>query len=144
MRHLDAWTQCRRENARFYDEVFQQAGALTSDLSLNESTDIPLRFPLPAPDSARHIYNQYIVRVPASHRDLIRSRLAEVNIGTEVYYPLSLHQQDCYRDLDTQGRSFDVSELAATETISIPVYPDLSIAQKTHVAESLIAIVRAL
>ena len=144
LRHLDAWTQCRRENARFYDEVFQQAGALTSDLSLNESTDIPLRFPLPAPDSARHIYNQYIVRVPASHRDLIRSRLAEVNIGTEVYYPLSLHQQDCYRDLDTQGRSFDVSELAATETISIPVYPDLSIAQKTHVAESLIAIVRAL
>ena len=144
LRHLDAWTEGRRENARFYDDIFRQAGGLASDVSLDEGSDLPLRFPLPAPESARHIYNQYIVRVPAGHRDLIRSRLAELNIGTEVYYPLSLHQQECYKDLDTQGRSFSVSERAATETISIPVYPDLSMDQKQHVAESLISIAREL
>ncbi|MCH2162245.1 MAG: DegT/DnrJ/EryC1/StrS family aminotransferase [Phycisphaerales bacterium] len=138
LRHLDNWTEARRANARYYDEAFGQAGARTSATPLSEG-GFPLRTPEPAGEGARHIYNQYVVRVPAELRDQVRTRMADANIGTEIYYPLSLHQQECFADLSKPTVDLGVSEQASKETIALPIYPELSEAQKAHVVNTLVA-----
>jgi dTDP-4-amino-4,6-dideoxygalactose transaminase len=144
LRHLDSWSEGRLANARFYDEAIADAGGATSALGLEESTVLPLRSPAPAAEGARHIYNQYVIRVPAEHRDAVRERLAEARIGSEIYYPLSLHMQDCYSDCGQAEGTLPHAERAARETIALPVYPDLSTDQRAHVAETLVSIVRSL
>jgi dTDP-4-amino-4,6-dideoxygalactose transaminase len=140
--HLDAWSAARQENARFYDQAFAAAGAATSAVSLDEG-GLPLRTPQPAPAGARHIYNQYVIRVPAARRDAIRQALTDANIGTEIYYPRCLHQQDCYRDLGIPTGSFPHAERASGEVIAIPIYPELSEVQRQHVVDTVLAAVRA-
>lgn len=144
LRHLDSWTEGRRANARFYDDFICEAGGLSSEISLDETSKLQIRYPLPASGSSRHIYNQYIIRVPAEQRDLIRSRLSEAKIGTEVYYPLALHQQECYEGLELFGLTHSAAERASRETIAIPIYPDLTQAQKEYVMETLLSIVSSL
>ena len=144
LRHLDTWSAGRQANARYYDQVIVDAGGATSALCLDEASDLPLRSPEPAPEGARHIYNQYIVRVPAAHRDHVREKLAEVNVGSEIYYPLSLHMQDCYVECGQPEGSLPNAERAALETIALPIYPDLTDAQRAHVIDSLVSIVRSL
>ena len=98
MRHLDAWSAGRQRNAAFYDAAFAAAGAQDSSVAL-EAGGLALRTPKPAPAGARHIYNQYVIRVPAAIRDAVRQDLAARKIGTEIYYPLPLHMQKCFADL---------------------------------------------
>jgi dTDP-4-amino-4,6-dideoxygalactose transaminase len=141
--HLDAWTERRQANARFYDQAFADAGASTSAVSLDEG-GLALRTPQPAPQGARHIYNQYVIRVPGEHRDAIRGQLKEANIGNEVYYPRCLHQQDCYRGLGYAAGDFPHSERASRETIAIPIYPELSEGQKQYVVDTVLAAVRSI
>jgi len=143
LRHLDAWSEGRQRNAAFYDAFFSEAGAAASDVSLDEG-GLPLRHPKPAVDGARHIYNQYVVRVPAAHRDDVRKALAERRIGSEIYYPLCLHMQECFKHLGYEPGCLPHAERAALETIALPIYPDLSDAQRQHVAESLVEIVKAI
>ena len=139
--HLDAWSAGRQANARHYDEAFASAGATTSAVSLHEG-GLPLRTPQPAPEGARHIYNQYVIRVPAEHRDTLRKALADASIGSEIYYPKCLHQQDCYRDLGYEAGAFPHAERAAGEVVAIPIYPDLTEAQKAHVVNTVLETVR--
>ncbi len=144
LRHLDSWTEGRQKNAAFYDDAIRNAGGASSAVSLAESTDLALRHPEPAVSGARHIYNQYIVRVPAKDRDLVRTRLSESNVGSEIYYPLPLHLQKCFDFCGGVEGDHPAAEAAARETIAIPIYPDLTDAQRSHVIESLIRIVRGL
>ncbi len=144
LRHLDSWTEGRQRNAAFYDAAISDAGGASSLVGLDESSDLALRFPQPAVSGARHIYNQYIVRVPAEHRDLVRTRLAEVNVGSEIYYPLPLHLQECFAFCGGEQGDHPAAEAAARESIAIPIYPDLTESQRAHVVESLIGIVRGL
>ena len=144
LRHLDSWTEGRRANAKFYDDFIRDAGGLASDVSLDEPSKLPIRHPLPASGSSRHIYNQYVIRVPAQHRDAVRTRLADAKIGTEVYYPLALHQQKCYQDIDQFGLDLSQAERASNETIAIPIYPDLTQSQKEYLMETLLRIVQSL
>jgi dTDP-4-amino-4,6-dideoxygalactose transaminase len=141
--HLDAWTAKRQANAQYYDQVFADAGASNSSVSLDEG-GLPLRTPQPAPQGARHIYNQYVIRVPGEHREMIRGRLKEANIGNEIYYPRCLHQQDCYRDLGYAEGDFPHSERASRETLAIPIYPELSEGQKQYVVDTVLAAVRSI
>jgi dTDP-4-amino-4,6-dideoxygalactose transaminase len=141
LRHLDAWTAGRRANASYYDNAFAQAGAQTSRVPLAEG-GLPLRTPEPAAEGARHIYNQYVVRVPSDRHDAVRERMGEARIGTEIYYPLSLHEQECFKFLGCERGSLPVSELAASETIALPIYSELSEAQKAHVVETLVSALR--
>ena len=140
--HLDAWSAGRQANARYYDEAFANAGAATSAISLDEG-GLPLRTPQPAMAGARHIYNQYVIRVPAAHRDALRKDLADASIGSEIYYPKCLHQQDCYLDLGYSAGAFPHAERAAGEVVAIPIYPDLSEVQKAHVVSTVLASVRS-
>ncbi|MAB29883.1 MAG: transcriptional regulator [Planctomycetaceae bacterium] len=144
LRHLDSWTEGRQKNAAFYDAAIRDAGGASSKVGLEVASDLPLRFPEPAGAGARHIYNQYIVRVPAKVRDLVRTRLSEMNVGSEIYYPLPLHLQKCFDFCGGSEGDHPAAEAAAHESIAIPIYPDLTETQRAHVIQSLIAIVRAL
>ena len=95
-----------------------------------------------APAGARHIYNQYVIRVPAAIRDAVRQDLAARKIGTEIYYPLPLHMQKCFADLGYAEGTFPHAERAARETIALPIYADLVPAQLEHVAASVLESVR--
>lgn len=142
LRHLEAWHAGRAANAAFYDVRFAAAGAKTSATALN-GEGLAIRTPAPVAAPARHIYNQYVVRVPAEVRDEAREHMKAAGIGTEVYYPVPLHMQECFEYLgqSTPG-ALPESQLAAAETIALPIYPELTVQQKQHVVDTLTAFVR--
>ncbi|MBX3322070.1 MAG: DegT/DnrJ/EryC1/StrS family aminotransferase [Phycisphaeraceae bacterium] len=140
LRHLESWHAGRQANAAFYDEQFAKAGATTSATPLN-SQGLALRTPAPAPRTARHIYNQYVIRVPGSIRDELRAHLQAEGIGTEIYYPVPLHMQECFAYLGQGEGALPESEAAAAETIALPIYPELTVEQKQHVVQTTAAFV---
>ncbi len=98
LERLDGWSAARRENARVYHELFAKAGAGVGPGSF-AGLDLPLRTPEVAPAPAEHIFNQYVVRVPAAQRDALRDHLKARDVGTEIYYPVPLHLQECFCDV---------------------------------------------
>jgi dTDP-4-amino-4,6-dideoxygalactose transaminase len=129
LKHLDAWTAGRQRNAAFYDRAFAHAG-------LGDAVQTP-----PAPAGARHIYNQYVIRARA--RDQLRQHLAAAGVGTEIYYPVPLHLQQCFAYLGAAAGDFPHSERAATETLALPIYPELTEPQLQYVVDSVAACYRA-
>jgi dTDP-4-amino-4,6-dideoxygalactose transaminase len=138
LRHLAKWTGARQRNAAFYDEAFAAAGAKTSAVTW-EGTGLPLRTPQPATGPATHIYNQYVIRVPATVRDELRAHLKERGVGTDIYYPVPLHLQKCFAYLGGAKGDLPVSESAAAETVALPIYPELTQQQKEHVVGAVVA-----
>ncbi|HVO85389.1 MAG TPA: DegT/DnrJ/EryC1/StrS family aminotransferase [Syntrophobacteria bacterium] len=144
LKHLDSWTARRRDHAASYDSLFRQSGLTGKGLV---STPQPVwddRLSQPAskpqagirnPHFHSHIYNQYVIR--AQQRDALRTYLAEQGIGTEIYYPLPLHQQECFRDLGYRPGGFPESERAAAETLALPVYPELEKIQLEYVVNTI-------
>jgi dTDP-4-amino-4,6-dideoxygalactose transaminase len=90
---------------------------------------------VPAIAGGRHIFNQFVIRVP--RRDELKAWLKKAGIDTEIYYPLPLHLQECFRYLGHHKGDFPESERAAEETLALPVYPELSDAQAKHVVNSI-------
>ena len=123
LKYLDGWTAARQRNAAFYDQAFARAG-LTGFVTTPQTTP-----------GQRHIFNQYIVRV--QRRDELRKFLTEHTIGTEIYYPVPLHVQECFAYLGYQAGDFPESERAAAETLALPIYPELSEMQLDHVVASI-------
>src|SRR5271168_2670442 len=111
LKYLDGWTEARQRNAAYYDSAFAEA-------RLGGKFRTPLAIP-----GYRHIFNQYIVR--AQSRDALRARLTEQGIGSEIYYPIPLHLQKCFAYLGYRAGDFPQSELAAEETVALPIYPEL-------------------
>ncbi|HUJ15429.1 MAG TPA: DegT/DnrJ/EryC1/StrS family aminotransferase [Thermoanaerobaculia bacterium] len=116
--HLDAWTRGRRRNAAVYNELLR---------------GLPLELPRELPNR-KHIFNQYVIRF-RDGRDRVMQHLKSGGIGCEVYYPLTLPQQECFANLK-QG-SFPNSELAASQSLAIPVYPELTRAQIEEVVRAI-------
>jgi dTDP-4-amino-4,6-dideoxygalactose transaminase len=127
--HLDAWTAARQHNARFYDACLAEA-------RLGDAVSTPP----PAAVGSRHIYNQYVIRV--RERDALRAHLAESAVGTEIYYPVPLHLQQCFVDLGYQRGAFPESERAAQQTLALPIYPELTELQLRHVVDCIAAFYR--
>ena len=125
LRHLDSWTSLRREVASRYDSLFDLHG-LTKLVTLPRER--PCNF---------HVYNQYVVRVPAPVRDPLREYLTTRQIGTEIYYPIPLHQQTCFASLGHKPGDFPNSESAARETLALPIYPELGDEQQRFVVGSI-------
>ncbi len=117
--HLETWTEARRLNARRYDHLFEEAG-------LVGRVHLPI-----IKNGNRHIFNQYVVRVP--QRDKLREFLRAEGVGTEVYYPVPLHLQKCFEYLGYQRGDLAESERAADETLALPIYPGISPEQQEYV-----------
>jgi dTDP-4-amino-4,6-dideoxygalactose transaminase len=125
LKHLDAWSDARLRNAKFYDAAFAKSGLGQRVLT-----------PPPARGRSRHIYNQYVIR--AARRDELRKFLADNDIGTEIYYPVPLHMQECFKYLGHKAADFPESARAAQESLALPIYPELSEAQLQHVVDTIV------
>lgn len=124
--HLDSWSEARRQNAERYQELFKDAGLL-------EEIGLPH-----VRQNARHIFNQYVIRVGGSRRDALREHLKRNDIGTDIYYPVPLHLQECFSYLGYQEGDFPESERAAKETLALPIYPELTAEQQAHVVNTIL------
>lgn len=140
LRHLEAWSDARRANAAAYDHSFAAAGGGTSAVEAGGS-ELPVRTPHPPVAPATHIYNQYVIRVPAAIRDAVREHLRQKGIGTEIYYPRPLHLQACFRSLGHAQGDLPYSEAAAAQTLALPIFGELTRQQLQHVAGSVIEFV---
>jgi dTDP-4-amino-4,6-dideoxygalactose transaminase len=109
--HLARWTEMRRDNAQRYATLFREAG-------LEGQVTLPIE-----PDGFAHIFNQYVIRLP--RRDAVRAQLAAGGIGTEIYYPVPFHLQECFGTLGYALGSFPVAEQAASTSIALPIYSEL-------------------
>ena len=117
--HLKAWSQGRAENAKRYEHLFAEAGLLET-------------VQLPSVDSrTEHVWNQYTVRIPGQ-RDGLREYLAKHNVGSEIYYPVPMHQQECFAGLPA-GMPLPETEKAAKEVLSLPVFPTMTIEEQRTV-----------
>ena len=122
--HLDSWTESRQRNAANYRKLF-------TDKGLTEEIILPLER-----ENVRHIYNQYVVRVPEK-RDELKQFLQDNDIGTDVYYPVSLHLQECFDYLGYRAGDFPESEKASKETLALPIYPELNVEQQEFVVDKI-------
>jgi dTDP-4-amino-4,6-dideoxygalactose transaminase len=120
--HLDKWSDARARKAAVYDELL---------------LDVNFELIPPATrEEARHIYHQYVIRVPR-HRDALMEHLKQHGVGTKVYYPIPLHRQECFAYLGYKEGEFPESERAARETVALPIYPELTETQQAYVVETI-------
>jgi dTDP-4-amino-4,6-dideoxygalactose transaminase len=136
MKHIDRWNERRREVAALYDQLFADAGlagarhttaAIVEDRSLLKL--------LTTRGEAGHIFHQYIVRV--KKRDELRQFLAERRIGSEIYYPVPLHLQECFRYLGYAAGELPESEAAAHEVLALPIFPELRDDEQRQVVQAI-------
>ena len=124
LRELDAWTEARQKNAAFYRELF-------GDYYLDDVIGLPLER-----KNVRHIYNQFVIRTP-DRRDDLKTFLLEKGIGTAIYYPISLHLQECFAFLGGKEGDLPQSERASRETLALPIFPELTESQLEYVVEKI-------
>ena len=118
--HLDSWAERRREHARSYDVAFAGHGHVKTPV---------------AEAGNYHVFNQYTLRVP--RRDALKSELDARGIGNAIYYPVPLHMQECFRGLGYRGGELPVTEAVVNEVISIPVFPELAIDERSRVIDTI-------
>lgn len=123
LKYLDGWTEGRQRNAAIYRELFARAG-------LGDAVVLPYEMP-----GGRHIYNQFIVR--AKDRDGLKKHLGDAGVGTEIYYPVSLHLQECFAYLGGREGDCAESERAARETLALPIFGELERGQLEYVVEKV-------
>ncbi len=119
--HLDRWSELRAANADRYARLFADCG-LDGVLTLPQTVA-----------RRRHVWNQYVIRVPGGRRDALREHLQRAGVGTEIYYPVPLHLQECFRSLDCGPGSLIESERAARETLALPIFPELKFQEQQTV-----------
>jgi dTDP-4-amino-4,6-dideoxygalactose transaminase len=123
LKYLDRWTAARQRNAALYRQYFTDS-ALTDVVTL------------PAEKQTRHIYNQFVIRVPQK-RDELRTWLRQEGIGTEVYYPVPLHRQECFAGMGVTATPLPEAEAAAACSLALPIYPELTADQLAYVVEKI-------
>lgn len=137
--HLDGWTEGRRRNAERYNRLFLSSGMNVCDSrEWTNRRHHDNRMPdviVPAATTDRHVFNQYVIRVAA--RDDLRTTLQAKSIGTEIYYPVPMHLQECFASLGHHAGDFPESEGAASQTLALPIYPELTDEQACYVVESI-------
>lgn len=116
--HLDGWLAGRSANAARYGEMFKACG-------LDKHVVLPVEQP-----RRRHTWNQYVIRVQEGRRDALREHLTKHQIGTQIYYPVPLHEQECFSDLGCPRGTLPHTEQAARETLAIPIFPELRVEEQ--------------
>lgn len=136
--HLDKWSEKRRQNANRYTQLFKEAGLAEQTGKTSFDSKNKVLLPRAVYDFGKvknyHIYNQYIVRV--EDRDKLREFLTKNEIGTEIYYPVPFHLQECFKELGYKKGDFPVSEFAADKSLALPIFPELSDDQLVYVVDT--------
>jgi dTDP-4-amino-4,6-dideoxygalactose transaminase len=129
-RHLEEWQRKRQERAAYYDRGFAASGLTSARLVQTPAA-------VYKDSSARnfHTYHQYVIRT--KDRDKLKAHLRLKGVGTSVFYPLSLHQQECFSCLGYRRGDFPVSEKAAREVLALPIFPELTAEQQDYIVESI-------
>lgn len=122
LRHLDSWSEGRQRNADTYRKLFAAKG-------------VPVILPQAKEYQTRHIYNQFVVR--GERRDELQAYLKNAGIGTEVYYPLPMHLQQCFANLGYKAGDMPVSEQLASDSLALPIYPELKPEDLEYVVETV-------
>jgi len=128
LRYLPTWTEQRRERAATYDRLFTASGLAANNIG--KGIVLPVTDP-----RAHHVFHQYVIR--ASRRDALRQHLTERKIGSEIYYPIPLHQQASLAMLGYRTGDFPVTEQAATEVLALPIYPEIRDDEQKAVVEAI-------
>ena len=123
-KRLEEWTEKRRENAAKYDALFREYG-------LEQLTS-----PVTAEDR-RHVWNQYVVRVPDGKRDALREHLTKHGVGSEIYYPIPVHRQECFQNSDFAKTTLPETDRAAMDTLALPIFPELTPLQQWRVVHTV-------
>jgi dTDP-4-amino-4,6-dideoxygalactose transaminase len=122
--YLDGWTAARQANAARYDRLLAAAGLVERG-----------GLAPPRVAASRHVFNQYVIRT--RRRDALRAFLADNAVASEVYYPVPLHRQDCFAHLGCADTPCPEADRAASETLALPVFPELSDEQALHVVDTI-------
>jgi dTDP-4-amino-4,6-dideoxygalactose transaminase len=137
--HLESWHQARRNNANLYTKLFVEAGIAQGEGFLQYDEENKVLLPKAVYKSSGHtnyhIYNQYCIRV--QNRDAVRAFLGENQIGSEIYYPVPFHRQECFANLGCIDSDYPVSNQISEETIALPIYPELAAEQIAFVVEKI-------
>ncbi|MFA5553194.1 MAG: DegT/DnrJ/EryC1/StrS family aminotransferase [Phycisphaerae bacterium] len=120
--YLEQWSKARRKNAEYYNKKFKASVVQTPYIS---------------PDCVT-IYNQYVIRVPK--RDEVVEHLKKNNIGCEIYYPVPMHLQQCFKCLGYKQGDFPETEKACREVMALPIYPELTDEMKDCVVGAIISL----
>jgi dTDP-4-amino-4,6-dideoxygalactose transaminase len=132
LRHIEQWNNARRDVAALYDKLFEAAGlsagrgVFTSDAPVKILATLPQAF---------HIFHQYVVRVPK--RDELRKFLGERNIGSEIYYPVPLQQQECLEYLGYTEGNLPITDEAAKDVLALPIFPELTEEEVKRVVDGI-------
>lgn len=127
MKHLAAAVEARQRNAQRYERLFRDAGLL-------DSGDLVLPYHDP---NAFHVWNQYSLRIGQGQRDKLKASLTERGIGTEIYYPVPMHKQDCFSTVALPSGGLPETELACSEVLNLPIYPELTTEEQVRVVDSI-------
>lgn len=125
LRELDSYNLARQQNAQRYNEMFTSEG-------LTNEFELPFQSP-----HAKHIWNQYGIRISNGERDSLRQYLTSIGISTEVYYPIPLHLQECFKELGYSEGSLPHTEAAAKEILHLPIYPELTLEEQVAVVRGI-------
>lgn len=130
LKYLDQWTAARQANARQYNERLNGIESIKTPVEITGS---------------HHIYNQYTIATidDTLDRDQIRAQLTERKVGTEIYYPVPLHLQECFSYLAYKAGDLPIAETAASSVLSIPIHPELATGEVAHVADALSIILQS-
>ena len=128
LKYLDSWTESRQKNFADYQGLLKDCPEIVC--------------PTCAPWCTRHVANQFVIRLKNGLRDKVWDALKNAGVGCAVYYPVPLHLQECFQSLGCRRGDFPESETAASETLALPVYPELSHIQKKYVVDTLLSILK--
>lgn len=131
LKYLNDWSHGRQKNADEYDQTFKTSGLIEKGLAVP-----PRAIYKNGGDKNYHIYNQYTIRT--KKRDELQAHLKNSAIGSEIYYPLPLHLQECFKELGYRRGDLPVSEEAAGSVLSIPIYPELTAEQRNYIFATIV------
>lgn len=139
LRYLEQWHEARRKNAEFYTRLFMENGLSEGEGVVNfndkNSVLLPAAVYRDSGVNNHHIYNQYVIRV--EKRDELREFLKGKNIGSEIYYPVPFHRQECFTFLQPNDDSFPIANNSAATTLALPIFPELKTEQLEYVVQMI-------
>jgi len=138
--HLPSWHAARRKNAELYTKLFTEAGVSSGPGRTSFGPNDLVLLPKAVHEGTsadNHIFNQFTIR--SAHRNALRAHLAELGIGSEIYYPVPFHRQECFASLNCNDEAFPISNCLAATVLALPIYPELPEAHIHEVVNAIVA-----